>query len=159
MRNAIILLIICHAVATIPASAQLVIEAKTVQGKTCFEHFAEYAKQFPNKSAGNWYGETQPGKDCLVDVYNTARVDEFVRNLQKDLSQRDQQISALKADIKALLDANDALTKRLNDIETKLTKRDQIKPTRLGELRTSSIRTKGKHEMSQTLSSSTKTLE
>jgi len=56
-------------------------------------------------------------------VYTTAEIDGQIQPLQKNQSDDDAQIQVLKKDIKALSDANDALTKRLNALEAKLNDR------------------------------------
>ena len=56
-------------------------------------------------------------------------MDAKVSNLQKLL---EEQIKLLKEDIKLLSDANNALTKRLDDVETKLKKQDEPKTANKG---------------------------
>ena len=58
-------------------------------------------------------------------VYTKSEVDGLVQPLSQDLSRDQQEISDLNAAIKTLSDANDALTKRLNDVEAKLNKQGQ----------------------------------
>jgi cell division protein FtsB len=48
-------------------------------------------------------------------VYSTSKVDAFVH-------QQQAQIDVLKDNIKTLSDANDALTKRINELEKKINK-------------------------------------
>ena len=51
-------------------------------------------------------------------VYTTGETDQLIQNLRDTLASEEKEIKSLKDDLKTLSDANDALTKRLNNLET-----------------------------------------
>ncbi|MGO9273403.1 MAG: hypothetical protein ACLQOO_24720 [Terriglobia bacterium] len=55
-------------------------------------------------------------------VYTSAEVDGLLKSLTDQLSHDKEQLAILNANVKTLSDANDALTKRLSDLETQLNK-------------------------------------
>jgi cell division protein FtsB len=57
----------------------------------------------------------EQAKANSILVYSTSKVDAFVH-------QQQAQIDVLKDNIKTLSDANDALTKRINELEKKINK-------------------------------------
>jgi len=68
-----------------------------------------------------------PNTEFAVDAsyrFTMRQISPFLEDLHEQV---DQEISFLKANIKALSEANDALTKRLNDLEARLNKQDQPK--------------------------------
>jgi len=79
----------------------------------------------------NSYGPTVGTREEAMThtflVYTTSEVDGMVQTLTQNLSRDQQEITTLKAEIKTLSDANDALTKRLNDVEENFKKKDQPK--------------------------------
>jgi peptidoglycan hydrolase CwlO-like protein len=71
--------------------------------------------------------EPNPADAHTFTVYTTTEIDERLQDLSKAGSNDKAKIATLEKDIKSLSDANDALTKRLNELEAKLNARDQSK--------------------------------
>jgi hypothetical protein len=56
------------------------------------------------------------------EVYTKKEVEAFIKPLRDSVSQDEKELKTLNADIKTLSDTNDALTRRLNEVEAQMKK-------------------------------------
>lgn len=84
----------------------------------------------PDTGGVYYYWASSTDSDTLDDqnsfvTYTAPETDSLIQPLKDKIKQDEEQITILKANNKALADANDALTKRLDDLELRINKVEQ----------------------------------